>query len=89
MQNKKCCFVIAFEMLQKPCPCLGINWSGRRTPNVDPEAEAEAAATMCLMGGASDIEGDSTKTKSKKPIKSTFSDLLSVAVSLEKAQRYV
>jgi hypothetical protein len=65
--------------------CVGITQSGRRTPNVNPEAEAEAAATMCLMGGASDLESDSTKTKSKKPYKSTFSDLLSVAVSLEKA----
>ena len=69
--------------------CVGITQSGRCTPNVAPEAEAEAAATMCLMGGTSDLEHDSTKTKSEKPYKSTFSDLLSVAVSLEKAQRLV
>ena len=39
----------------------GINRSGRRTPNVDPEAEAEAAATMCMMGGtsSSDVKGTS------------------------------
>ena len=69
------------------CSIVGITQSGRCTPNVNPEAEAEAAATMCLMGGASDVEGDSKETKVKKPYKSTFSDLLSVAVSLEKSQK--
>jgi hypothetical protein len=39
------------------------------------------------MGGASDLESDPEKIKPTKPYKSTFSDLLSVAVSLEKAQR--
>lgn len=70
-----------------------INRSGRRTPNVDPEAEAEAAATMCMMGGASsDVKGSthSNSAKRKKQpatYKGSFSDLLSVAKSLDKAQK--